>query len=382
MAHGVLTLKEIYTAISDTDSIKFGARNAGIILFMLSSNLDQEFMAKLTINNLISACSDYLEDTNLDSLLTLDPWGIAPCWKGIQGNTRMVFSSPESTFYIFLHIKQRLKDKGIDPKEPLFMGEKNEGLKPNTIRDVITAVSNDSFSFSFTPSSLKQTYLNVCERYFSDNNLLELFTTEINEDNPYYSQSSDEIRPYYQNLIPLLTSRLFDASIENDGIDEDNVEKIIKDYYKKFYETHKDKYGEFEFYKILFFAKREAKVAFENGTFSDDITYLNNLFQQCQIYYLFIDSKYYQLRNDESFNYIPSINLRDFDDCLNKIIEIFDELKILDVFKPSRETLRKELIYYATHNNTNFYPIKYQELYDILINVLIPMCEGVYKTNF
>ena len=188
MAHGVLTLKEIYTAISDTDSTKFGARNAGIILFMLSSNLDQSFMASLTIQDLITACSDYLEENDLDALFSKDPWLLSPCWKGIKGNNRMVFSSPESTFYIFLHLNQRLKSEDANLQDPLFMGDKNKGLKPDSIRDVITNVSDDSFSFNFTPTSLKKTYLNACKNHFADENLLELFTTEITDENPFYSK--------------------------------------------------------------------------------------------------------------------------------------------------------------------------------------------------
>ena len=382
MAHGVLTLKEIYTAISDTDSTKFGARNAGIILFMLSSNLDQEFMANLTINDMIMACSDYLEDSTLNSLLNLDPWEIAPCWKDIQDNPRMAFSSPESTFYIFLHIKQRLKDKDINPEEPLFMGDKNKSLKPNSIRDIITAVVDDSFSFSFTPSSLKKTYSSACKKYFSDNNLLELFTTEINEDNPFYSQSSVKIRPYYQDFVQLLTSRLFDASIKNDGVAEENVEIIIKNYYKTFSETHRG-YDQFALFKILSFAENTAKDDFREGFFKDDIVYLNNLFEQCEIGYLFINSEYNQKLIDTPEHSIPRrFSSGDYDERVEEVINIFDELKILDVFNPSKETLCSELTYYATHNNINFYYLTYEELHDILNYVILPMCRGEYKSKF
>ena len=378
MAHGALTLKEIYTAISDTDSTKFGARNAGIILFMLSSNLDQEFMANLTINDMIMACSDYLEDPSLNSLLNLDPWKIAPCWKDINRNDRWVFSSPESTFYIFLHLKQRLKDSEINLNEPLFMGDRNGGLQPNTIRDVVTAVDNDSFSFSFTPTSLKKTYLNICKRYFSDNNLLELFTTEINEDNPFYYQSSVEIRQYYQDLIPLLTSRLFDASIKNDGIDEDNVDKIVKEhYYKIFSKTHEN-YGTHALFRILAIAKDMAINQYEASCFKDNISYLNLIFDVAEMAYLIENSKYHHIvKSAISDKFFYST----LDERVNEIIKIFDELGILNVLKPSEETLRNELMYYAAMNNVDFYALSYDGLIDILNNVLIPMREGIYATK-
>ena len=382
MAHGVLTLKEIYSAISDTDSTKFGARNAGIILFMLSSNMNQSFVASLTIKDFIDACSDYLENNTLDELLSKDSWLISPCWKDIKNNNRMVFSSPESSFYIFLHIKQRLKDGTIELQDPLFMGERNNALKATSIRDVITNVSDDSFSFSFTPTSLKKTYLNACKNHFSDNNLKRLFTAEITDENPYYSKSSKDIRQYYEGLVSLLTSRLFDASIENDGVAEENVEIIVKNYYKTFSETHKE-YNQFALFKILSFVERTAKEDFEEGIFKDDMVYLNNLFEQCEIGYLFIDSDYNQKLIDTPESTIPyRFHSSDYDKRVDEVINIFDELKILDVFKPSKETLYDELTYYATHNNINFYYLTYNQLNDIFNNVILPMCRGEYKTKF
>ena len=69
------------------------------------------------------------------------------------------------------------------------------------------------------------------------------------------------------------------------------------------------------------------------------------------------------------------------DERVNEIIKIFDELGILNVLKPSEETLRNELMYYAAMNNVDFYALSYDGLIDILNNVLIPMREGIYATK-
>ena len=109
----ILELREIYTCLTLSKNI--AAKPT--ITFILSSGMNRNEALALTIGDLLSACHEDI----IDSLLKRNPNNIIPIWIHETEKTfKLNFSSPESLFYIFLHLKERLSKGNLVESDKLF----------------------------------------------------------------------------------------------------------------------------------------------------------------------------------------------------------------------------------------------------------------------
>ena len=121
--------KKCYSFIILTNSIV----NKAIVSLMYSSSLSANTIRNLKVKDLINACSKYFyfyEDKNIENLLKKNPADIIPVWCEKSPNKlKITFSSPESLFYIFLHLKYRMNHGTIDENDYLFVNSNNNQIK-------------------------------------------------------------------------------------------------------------------------------------------------------------------------------------------------------------------------------------------------------------
>ncbi len=120
----VVELREIYSLLTMCSNMAAKA----CMTLILSSGMSRTRVENLTINDLLLSCNitsiDNLDECGvmLDMLLRRNPDNIIPRWEDETEDTYQVnFSSPESLFYTFLHLKERLcDDEYLEPSDKLF----------------------------------------------------------------------------------------------------------------------------------------------------------------------------------------------------------------------------------------------------------------------
>lgn len=210
----IISLEDFYTIMCSSKPTLYKA----IASLILSSGMTPTNLSKLRLNDFLDACEDYFhenEDKTLRNLLSKNPWEIIPSWK-LKSEYRLTFSSPESTFYIFMYLNEKRKDYLDNLKDPLFKrGEKNF-LTSSKISSYVTEFNKLNLTNDyFNSKNLIYTFEEVCNRYLileqeHKENLIELFAQGNLQYYKEYKNNIKKLRKYYQMLAPFLTSRIFD----------------------------------------------------------------------------------------------------------------------------------------------------------------------------
>ena len=204
----ILELREIYTCLTLSKNIAAKAT----ITFILSSGMNRNEALALTIGDLLSACHEDI----IDSLLKRNPNNIIPIWIHETEKTfKLNFSSPESLFYIFLHLKERLSKGNLVESDKLFDIPQSTLDDNFRISEYLTDVGS-YYPFSFQGE--------IVSHKFGAKALQEFFITQYLKHSPDYDNGKqrkyrrDSYSEYKVKLITLFTN----------GLPKDDV------YYKKF----------------------------------------------------------------------------------------------------------------------------------------------------
>lgn len=131
-----LSLDELYVAMCSSKPTLYKA----ILGLIFSSGMAPATLSKLTLNDFLVACKDYFQETEnktLKNLLKKDPWKIIPCWK-LKSRNIITFNTPETTFFLFLYLKEKRMDDLDNLEYPLFKTGKNNFLTSSKISAHVT----------------------------------------------------------------------------------------------------------------------------------------------------------------------------------------------------------------------------------------------------
>ena len=307
----ILELREIYSCLVLSNNIAAKA----FMSFILSSGMNRNQAMDLTIKDLLSACNE----DSISFLLKHNPDNIIPVWVNeTEKEFKLNFSSPESLFYIFLHLKERLHKNTLSTTDKLF------DIAPSTLDDNfriskhLTEIgsynpysnSDESVSHDFTTKTLQGFFVNQYLKHSPDYDngkqrkyrgesyseykvkLITLFTKGLLKDDAYYKKFSNNrtrLLLDYKKVLPCITAKNYDVIrpswdepsdleikfntkldklMESDKKFTDfDVTQLVVNYVK-----FKSK-GDVDIHQIIDFAVEDNKI----GYFEDSTLYLDNL---------------------------------------------------------------------------------------------------------
>ena len=144
----IVSWKEVEQSLSLCN----GIRNKAIVSFFATTGFRTSDVRKLTIYDLIKACSIYFdenEEKSIENLLSKNPDDIVPCWEIMPTKTDkksqlcVTFNTPESSKYIWQYLNERIEKYvkkgengvlGID--EPLFATSTRKHLTSTAIEQL------------------------------------------------------------------------------------------------------------------------------------------------------------------------------------------------------------------------------------------------------
>ena len=360
-------------------------RGKAYVSFILSSGLTRSQALNLKVEDMIDACFFQFfsndDKDKLTSLLSSNPCKIIPVWhiKTTNGE-KITFSSRESTYYLFLYLKERQMNNPISLDEPLFASEggRLSQQQLNVIFNYFEKVkilNCKSDDFSFSDRTLRNYFILACERLlpsFIDNKkdlekivlrnenntkhekLCKLFISGLSEDIKIYKEFTsdmDQLRKYYLCIEPFLSARnhykedmnipketiedrLYYNSAFKDKYTQKELDEIIDNYLSKF-SVYPD-FDEDE-QKIIKYLKAHVKEDNDVGTFTFTESYLDNLL---------IDSF---LEGDiDSDNFFTKVNISKKSPryTINQILIHLDNLKIFKKYQIDKELFERYLIFY------------------------------------
>ena len=229
----ILELREIYSCLALSKNIAAKATMA----FILSSGMNRNEALDLTIADLLSAC----HEDKIEWLLKRNPNNITPMWiRETEKTFKLNFSSPESLFYIFLHLKERLSKTNLVESDKLFDISQSTLNDNFNISEHLTEIgSYNPFSFhgelvshKFGAKALQEFFITQYLKHSPDYDngkqrkyrgesyseykvkLITLFTKGLPKDDTYYKKfSNNSIRLLfgYKKVLPFITAKNYDS---------------------------------------------------------------------------------------------------------------------------------------------------------------------------
>lgn len=348
-----ISLDDIYIAMCSSKPTLYKA----IIGLILSSGMAPITLSKLTLNDFLVACNDYFQETEdkiLQNLLKKDPWKIIPCWK-IKTKNIFTFNTPETTFYLFLYLKEKRMDDLNNLDYPLFKSGKNNFLTSSKISSYVTEFNaiirlfNEDYENKFKSKNLIATFEDIYDKNMlievnNKSNLLKLFEGKLSNNSKFYRASmkdQQKIKDYYKILIPFLTAREFNINHENYRTDKKSITPIIHDFYESELKEELD----------LDYAQEQLLCKFaedltKHDSFNNDQTYLDKLFKKALVK---LKVHYYDFeKNIKLFYADKNPNPEVYAKRIEKDIYI---LGIYDLIKISRNEMSKFLINHIVKYN-------------------------------
>ena len=211
----IIPINDIYVMLCSSKPTLYKA----ILSLIQSSGMTTTNLSTLTLNDFLNACEEYFdknEEKTFEILLNKDPWDIIPCWK-LKNDKKITFNTPETTFHIFMYLKEKRQKDFDDLSNPLFKSGNNNFLKANKISSYITEF-NKILNYEkgyFKSKNLIKTFENICKQHLNleQNYKTDIINLFIKGNVKYYNQFNNnysEIKQYYKRLIPFLTVRTFD----------------------------------------------------------------------------------------------------------------------------------------------------------------------------
>ena len=217
----IISIEDVYTALCSSKPTLYKAV-AGLIF---SSTMSPSTIAELTLNDFLVACCEYFdedEEKSVENLLKKDPWKIIPYWK-LKSKNIITFNTPETTFYLFLYLKEKRMDDLNNLANPLFKRGKNNFLTSSKISSYVTEFNtilnlfNEDYGNKFKSKNLIVTFEEIYDKQMyieieNKNNLIKLFEGKLANNSKFYRyavKNPYKIKEYYMRLVPYLTARYY-----------------------------------------------------------------------------------------------------------------------------------------------------------------------------
>ena len=356
----IISLEDVYTAMCSSKPTLYKAI-AGLIL---SSTMTASTISGLTLNDFLVACEAYFdedEEKSLENLLKKDPWGIIPYWK-LKSKNIITFNTPETTFYLFLYLKEKRMEDLDNLNNPLFKRGENKFLTSSKISSYVTEFNtvlnlfNEEYGNKFKSKNLIATFEEIYDKQMyieleNKNNLIKLFEGKLANNSKFYRnaiKNPHKIKEYYNMLIPYLTARFYNINNRNRRIgnyleDKNMISAIIQDFYGS--ELKEDLNLDYAQEQLL--CKFAADLV-DIFSFDNNYIFLNKLFKKSLIklklynHVFKNECKYSNFRLNKNSN--PEV-------LAKEIEEIIQILQIYDLIDINRKEMLKLLIEYIVHHN-------------------------------
>lgn len=216
-------------------------RNKALVCLLATSGMREGDIVSLTIQDFLEATSIYNHSSNLDKLLSRNPYEIIPCYDffpektKMDGNLCITFNTGECTHFIFEHIKENIEEGYlVELESPLFRsnGRTSEFLTADWLRRILKSLNlslnlgkdKNGLYAKFRGHNLRKLFSTTCRQNitnvvvkadkYSELDVVSIFTGHIppNMSNSeiYDAVDSEDsfdsyLRKNYEALIPYLT---------------------------------------------------------------------------------------------------------------------------------------------------------------------------------
>lgn len=353
----IISLEDVYTAFCSSKPTLYKAI-AGLIF---SSTMTPSTISELTLNDFLVACDEYFdenEEKSLVNLLKKDPWKIIPYWK-LKSKNIFTFNTPETTFYLFLYLKEKRMGDLSNLENPLFKRGKNNFLTSSKISSYVTEFNvvlnlyHEDYGNIFKSKNLIATFEEIYDKqmYIEIENkkgLIKLFEGKLANNSKFYRyavKNPHKIKEYYNMLVPYLTSRSYNLGKfhRNTINDKKKISLIVKD----FYDAELKEDLDFDYTQGQLLCKFAVDLS-KYVPFSNNQLYLSNLFKKAiiklKVYNYDFMNGWGVLRHYVDKNSNPEVYAK-------KLEEDSYNLGVYDTIKVSREDLNRLFINYVIENN-------------------------------
>lgn len=355
----IISLEDVYTALCSSKPTLYKA----VVGLIFSSTMAPVTISNLTLNDLLMACEDYFnedEEVSLENLLKKDPWKIIPCWK-LKSKNIITFNTPETTFYLFLYLKEKRMDDLGNLQNPLFKRGKNKFLTSSKISSYVTEFNavlnllNEDYGNNFKSKNLIATFKEIYDKQLyieieNKNSLIKLFEGKLANNSKFYRyavRNPQKIKEYYMMLIPYLTSRSYNVGGRKDYRNYSDDKKMISGVIQDFYDTELKGDLNLGYTQGQLLCKFAGDLT-NSCSFSNDMSYLNKLFKKAMIK---LKVHNYDFMRGIGFlgNYVDKNSNPEI--YAKKLEEDSYKLGIYDLIDISRDVLYKHFIDYVISNN-------------------------------
>lgn len=351
----VIELEDIYTALSSSKPTLYKA----IVSLITSSSMTTSTLSKLTLYDFLYACDEYFEvdeEKTFDNLLKKDPWKIIPCWK-LKSEKRITFSTPESTFFVYLYLKEKRRDDLDNLNNPLFKRGDNNFLTSSKISSYVTQFNEilGTEKNYFKSKNLINTFDYICNNHFNfdksyKNNLINLFEGKMSDNKLFgqYLKNSNEIKKDYEYIIPYLTARYYNFDKElleyylvfkNENI---NKKDVISNYYR----CNLEEELQLSYSQSKLLCKFAQDLS-DNDSLLTNESYLDKVFKKALVKLIIFNHDFTYLNFDLE-DIFPEIKL-------NRRAQIFEilisQLKINKYFEIDKDNIHRTCIDYLVDND-------------------------------
>ena len=289
-----ISLEEVYVVFSSSKPALYKA----IVGLILSSTMTPATISKLTLNDFLMACDDYFndgEEKSLDNLLKKNPWKIIPCWK-LKSKNIITFNTPESTFYLFLYLKEKRMDDLINLQNPLFKSGENNFLTSSKISSYVTEfnkffnILNENYKNNFKSKNLIATFKEIYDKQLyiemeNKDNFIKLIEGKLSSNSKFYRfavKNPYNLKRYYEMLVPFLTARFYNANNSGNVYKNYLDDKLILNIIHDFYDTQLKEDLNLNYTQGQLLCKFARELT-NYKLFSNDRFYLNKLFMKALI---------------------------------------------------------------------------------------------------
>ena len=237
-------------------------RDKALVCLIATSGMRGGDIVSLTIQDFLEATSIYNHDSNLDELLSKNPYEIIPCYDFFpektkkEGNLCITFNTPECTYFIFEHIKERIKEGySVELESALFRNSgSSDFLSADWLRRILQSLNGslkigkdkNGLYGKFRGHNLRKLFSTTCRRNitnvvvkadkFSELDVVSIFTGHVppnmSNSEVYDAVDSEDsfdsyLRKNYEALVPYLTvNKKENAFNKDNNILEDEIMKI------------------------------------------------------------------------------------------------------------------------------------------------------------
>ena len=351
----VIELEDIYTALSSSKPTLYKA----IVSLITSSSMTTSTLSKLTLYDFLYACDEYFEvdeEKTFDNLLKKDPWKIIPCWK-LKSEKRITFSTPESTFFVYLYLKEKRRDDLDNLNNPLFKRGDNNFLTSSKISSYVTQFNEilGTEKNYFKSKNLINTFDYICNTHFNfdksyKDNFINLFEGKMSDNKLFgqYLKNSNEIKKDYEYIIPYLTARYYNFDKElleyylvfkNENI---NKKDVISNYYR----CNLEEELQLSYSQSKLLCKFAQDLS-DNDSLLTNESYLDKVFKKALVKLIIFNHDFTYLNFDLE-DIFPEIKL-------NRRAQIFEilisQLKINKYFEIDKDNIHRTCIDYLVDND-------------------------------